>query len=101
MKKYRIGRDAGPGPLVPAFDIRREDDGRILIDGEQDTHGPTDAERTAILRVMEQPVRAFVGTGDDGHGGRVDAIGTIEPGTLEHFDNAVRRLPLPFYVMPR
>lgn len=94
----RIGRRHGPNPLVHAFDLVREPDGRILIQNED--IAPTPAERRAIFDVLGHAVRALSGSGrtEDGH--FIDALTDLAPGTEEHFANAVRFLPLPYFAMP-
>jgi hypothetical protein len=101
MQKFKIGRNAGPGPLVPAFDLVRGDDGRILIQNVSDVHGPSDTEQTKVLRVLTSPLRTLGGSPTDAEGRQVDTFVTLPPGTAEHFEYAVRRLPIPFGPMPR
>lgn len=99
MRKFKIGRNAGPGPLVHSFDLVRADDGRVLIQNPTTDHGPTDAQTQAIVKHMTSPVKALGGPGTDAEGRQVDALVTYEPGTLEHFETAGRMLPTPFFVM--
>ena len=98
MRKFKIGRNVGPGPLVHSFDLVRAEDGRVLIQNPTE-HGPTDAQTHAIVKHMTSPVKALGGVGTDEQGRQVDSLVTYKPGTLEHFETAGRMLPTPFFVM--
>ena len=99
-KRFKIGRNLGQGPLVPSFDLVREDDGRILIQSPDAGHGPTEAEQTQVMRVLTKPLRAFGGNPTDERGAQVDTFVEMQPGTSEHFLYAVHALPLPFGPLP-
>lgn len=89
----------GKGPLVPSFTLRRDPSGVIRITAEDLQHGPSTAERRAVLNVFALP--AVVNDGVDMPSGKhVDQKKTLQPGTEDHFDSVAHMLPLPFYLMP-
>jgi len=92
--KFVIGRATAQG-LVQAFTIERQDDGGVKLTGIDPS--VTDAERQAVLVTFGEPQsgRAPVYSGSK--------MGTLfvttNPGTPQHFVQAVYALPRPFYPM--
>lgn len=97
-KTYRIGRAYATGPRHYAFTLGRDDSGLITITDEDAKHGPSTAERTAVLRYFGTPQRELLGS--ERQGALVDDVVVLQPGTREHFDVAAHHLPRPFGLMP-
>jgi hypothetical protein len=89
---FKIGREA-KGKLVHAFDIQREGQGIKL----SKVTSLSDSEKHSVFahfgRVHTMRTGGF--EGDEFWEGFKE----VEPGTDDHFDHAVRHLPLPFRVM--
>ena len=95
---YLIGRRMPSGPMRPCCRLRF-DKGQILFEETDTDFGPSQAERTHILRHFADPtwtMEAF----DHPNGAHVDTLVDLAPGTEAHFRAAVYKLPLPFSVRP-
>jgi len=92
--KFVIGRATAHG-LAEAFTIERQDGGGVKLTGIDPS--VTDAERQAVLVTFGEPQSGRYPMYDKGKLGT--GFGTTEPGTPQHFVQAVYALPRPFYPM--
>lgn len=89
VRVYRVGKRVG-NRLVPAFSVRRREDGGIRLFNIQNAN---DFERGLVLAHFGRMFRSTSGVGNEQHR-RV-----FRPGTVAHFEHAVHELPPPFALM--
>lgn len=88
---FRIGRRVGGGRIEHAFDIRRRDDGGIVLSNVSKL---TDQERFLLFSHFGSPMTDLCGTIDKGRA--VTMLTTEKPGEPLHFMRAVCQIPPPF-----
>ena len=92
---YQIGRMVKGGQLAHVFNIRRTDKGGIKI---SKVEGLATSERQELHAHFGRPIQGRTG-GRLGDGTFWEGFKEMKPGTEEHFQTAVRRLPGTFKVM--
>jgi hypothetical protein len=94
-RTYRIGRFAANGVVEHAFDIRRRDDGGIVL---LNITKLSDQERFLLFSHFGSPMTDLCGKIEEGKA--MTMVTTEKPGAPLHFVRAVCQIPSPFTRMP-
>ncbi len=95
--RYSIGRHFDLGPMYFSFDLVWKD-GKINIENEDKSLGPSTAEKEVIYRHLQSPQTGINGWPVDG--GDAERFEEVLPGTVTHFRLAAHLMPAPFGRVP-
>lgn len=96
QKTFKIGKERAGAPPEHVFDLRRREDGGLIISNVK--VAPTDHERRRLFVHFGAPIDARIG-GEDAQGNDWQGRETRQAGDPKHFVTAVMRLPPPFILL--